>query len=153
MFREAVAEADVTGAMTEGGLGELTTPASVTESVAEVQEESVEAGGAGAAAALAAWWRAARCLLRSLSACPRWRGRRGGGGGKEGAEDGGEGSEWGAPGCPMVQLNPMVVKPPLVVRLREASPPTAQTDINSVTEAAKNCELVLADILATFTSV
>ena len=46
----------------------------------------------------------------------------------------------------MVQLNPMVVKPPLVVRLRDASPPMAQTEMNSVTEAAKNWELVLADI-------
>ena len=49
----------------------------------------------------------------------------------------------------MVQLNPMVVKPHLVVRLRDASPPMAQTDINSVTEAAKNWELVLGCILAT----
>ena len=34
--------------------------------------------GPGAAApeeALAAWWRAARCLLRSFSDGPRWRGR------------------------------------------------------------------------------
>ena len=46
----------------------------------------------------------------------------------------------------MVQLNPMVVKPPLVVRLRDASPPMAQTEMNSVTEAAKNWELVLEDI-------
>ena len=46
----------------------------------------------------------------------------------------------------MVQLNPMVVKPPLVVRLRDASPPMAQTEMNSVTEAAKNWELVLVDI-------
>ena len=46
----------------------------------------------------------------------------------------------------MVQLNPMVVKPPLVVRLRDASPPMAQTEMNSVTEAAKNWELVLDDI-------
>ena len=48
----------------------------------------------------------------------------------------------------MVHLNPMVVKPPLVVRLRDASPPLAQTDINSITEAAKNWELVLDDIFA-----
>ena len=46
----------------------------------------------------------------------------------------------------MVQLNPIVVKPPLVVRLRDASPPMAQTEMNSVTEAAKNLELVLVDI-------
>ena len=48
----------------------------------------------------------------------------------------------------MVQVNPMVVKPPLVVRLSDASPPKAQTEMNSVTEAAKNWELVLADIFA-----
>ena len=46
----------------------------------------------------------------------------------------------------MVQVNPMVVKPFLVVRLRDASPPMAQAEMNSVTEAAKNWELVLADI-------
>ena len=46
----------------------------------------------------------------------------------------------------MVQVNPMVVKPFLVVRLRDASPPMAQTEMNSVTEAAKNWELVLDDI-------
>ena len=51
----------------------------------------------------------------------------------------------------MVQLNPMVVKPPLVVRLRDASPPMAQTEMNSVTEAAKNWELVLEDIFANVT--
>ena len=47
-----------------------------------------------------------------------------------------------------MQLNPMVVKAPLVVRLRDASPPMALTDINSVTEAVKNWELVLDTILA-----
>ena len=46
----------------------------------------------------------------------------------------------------MVQVNPMVVKPPLVVRLRDESPLMAQAEMNSVTEAAKNWELVLADI-------
>ena len=51
----------------------------------------------------------------------------------------------------MVQLNPMVVNPPLVVRLRDASPPMAQTEMNSVTEAAKNWELVLNDIFAKVT--
>ena len=38
-----------------------------------------------------------------------------------------------------------------VVRLRVASPLTAQTEMNSVTEAAKNWELVLADIFAKVT--
>ena len=51
----------------------------------------------------------------------------------------------------MVQVNPMVVKPPLVVRLRDASPLMAQTEMNSVTEVAKNWELVLEDIFANVT--
>ena len=57
------------------------------------------------------------------------------------------GREWGAPGGPRVQLNPTVVTPLLVARLREASPPVAQTDMNSVKEAIKNCELVLVDMI------
>ena len=64
-------------------------------------------------------------------------------------EGGGDGPrEWGTPGFSRVQLKPMVVKPPLVVRLREAFPPISQTEINSVMEAAKNCEFVLVDITA-----
>ena len=51
----------------------------------------------------------------------------------------------------MVQLNPMVVKPPLVVRLGDASPPMSQKKMNSVTEAVKNWELVLADIFEKIT--
>ena len=51
----------------------------------------------------------------------------------------------------MVQVNPMVVKPFLVVRLSDASPPMAQTEMNSVTEAAKNWELVLVDIFEKIT--
>ena len=39
-----------------------------------------------------------------------------------------------------------VVSPLLVARLRLASPPRAQTEINSVTEAITNCELDLEDI-------
>ena len=54
--------------------------------------------------------------------------------------------EWVAPGAPRVQLNPMVTKPPLVMRLREALPPMAQTKTNSVMEATRNCELVLDNI-------
>ena len=54
--------------------------------------------------------------------------------------------EWGAPGVPRVQLNPMVTRPLLVVRLREALPPMAQTEMNSVMEATTNCEFVLDDI-------
>ena len=46
----------------------------------------------------------------------------------------------------MVQLNPMVTRPPLVVTLREALPPMAQTEMNSVIEATRNCEFVLDDI-------
>ena len=41
-----------------------------------------------------------------------------------------------------MQLNPMVTRPLLVVRLREALPPMAQTEMNSVMEATKNCEFV-----------
>ena len=90
---------------------------------------------------------AARWRFFSLSEGPRWRGRQGGG--EEADEGGGDGPrEWGAPGLPRVQLKPMVVKPPLVVRLREAFPPISQTEINSVMEAAKNCEFVLVDITA-----
>ena len=48
------------------------------------------------------------------------------------------GREWGAPGCLRVQMKPMVVIPPMVERLREASPLMAQTVINSVTDAARN---------------
>ena len=45
-----------------------------------------------------------------------------------------------------MQLNPVVTRPPLVVRLREALPPMAQTEMNSVMEATRNCEFVLDDI-------
>ena len=48
-----------------------------------------------------------------------------------------------------VQLNPMVTRPPLVLWLREALPPMAQTEINSVMEAARNCEFVRVDIFTT----
>ena len=44
-------------------------------------------------------------------------------------------------------MNPMVTRPPLVVRLREAFPPMAQTKMNSVMEATTNCDFVLDDIL------
>ena len=57
---------------------------------------------------------------------------------------------WGAPGGPSVQLNATVAEPLLVVRLREASPPTAQTEMNSVSDATMNWELVL---VAIFTQV
>ena len=57
---------------------------------------------------------------------------------------------WGAPGGPRVQLNATVAEPPLVVRLREALPPTAQTEMNSVSDATMNWELVL---VAIFTQV
>ena len=93
------------------------------------------------AAAMAAWWRAARWRLRSISVGPRWRGwRRGGVAGWEG------GREWGALGWPSVQLKPTVAWPLLVVRLREAVPPRAQTCRNSFTEAVRKCEFVLVDI-------
>ena len=40
----------------------------------------------------------------------------------------------------------MVTRPLLVVRLMEASPPMAQTEMNSVMEATRNCGFVLDDI-------
>ena len=60
---------------------------------------------------------------------------------------------WGAPGGPRVQLNAIVTRPLLVVRLREASPPIPQTEINSVIEAARNWELVLVDIFTTLAAL
>ena len=54
--------------------------------------------------------------------------------------------EWRSPGFPREQLKLTVASPLLVVRFREASPPDAQNIINSLTEAVKNWELVLADI-------
>ena len=58
----------------------------------------------------------------------------------------GRGVEWGAPGCPRVQLKETVASPPLVLRLREASPPRAQMLMNSLTEAPRNWEFDLEDI-------
>ena len=53
----------------------------------------------------------------------------------------------------MMQLNPIVTRPPLVVRLREALPPMAQNKMNSVMEATRNCEFVLDDIFTEFSSL
>ena len=58
---------------------------------------------------------------------------------------------WGASGGPRVQLNATVAEPPLVVRLREALPPMAQTEMNSVSDATMNWELVLEAIFIQFT--
>ena len=55
--------------------------------------------------------------------------------------------EWGAPGKPRVQLNPTLAIPRLVVRLRQASPAANQTEINSLTDAVRNWEFVLAMLL------
>ena len=49
-----------------------------------------------------------------------------------------------------MQLNATVAEPPLVVRLSEALPPTAQTEMNSVSDAIINWELIL---VAIFTQV
>ena len=93
------------------------------------------------AAAMAAWWRAARWRLCSICVGSWWRGwRRGGVAGWE------EGREWGALGWPSVQLKPTVAWPLLVVRLREAVPPRAQTCRNLFTEAVRKCEFVLVNI-------
>ena len=52
-----------------------------------------------------------------------------------------------APGCPSVQLNWTFASPFLVVRFKQASPPTDHTDRNSVSEAARNWEFVLVAML------
>ena len=71
------------GVVTETGASEVE---AVTEPVTDGAEGEDEAG----AAVQASWCRAARCLLRSLSAGPRCRGRRGGGAGVgEGEGEGG----------------------------------------------------------------
>ena len=62
-------------------------------------------------------------------------------------EEVGEGGNGGAPGKPRVQLNPTLAIPQLVVRLRQASPPANQTDINSLTDAVRNWEFVLAMLI------
>ena len=104
--------------------------------IGETREADVEGDEESAEAAVstwAAWWRAAHWRFLSLSAGPRWRGRREveevGGEGGEKVEGGGGGEkagmEWGAPGCPRVQLKPTVTKPSQVERLREALPPWA----------------------------
>ena len=119
------------------------------EAATEASPEGVEETGA-AVLARSVWWRAARWRFFSFSAGPRCRGRRGGeGGGGKGAERGGR--EWGAPGGPRVQLNATVAEPPLVVSLRVALPPTAQTEVNSVSDAIMNWELVLVAIFTQIT--
>jgi hypothetical protein len=126
--------------------------AAVTDAVTEPTTEPVEGVEDAVAAVLArsAWWRAARCRFFSFSDGPRCRGRGGGEeGGVEGAEGGGR--VWGAPGGPRVQLNATVAEPPLVVRLSEALPPTAQTEMNSVSDATMNWELVLEAIFTQVT--
>ena len=62
-------------------------------------------------------------------------------------EAGGVGEEKGAPGCPRVQLKVIVASPPLVVRFRELLPPELQTIMNSFTEAPRNWELDLANMV------
>ena len=49
-----------------------------------------------------------------------------------------------------MQLNATLAEPLLVVKLREALPPKAQTEMNSVSDAIMNWELVL---VAIFTQV
>ena len=53
----------------------------------------------------------------------------------------------GASGCPREQLKATEARPLQVVRFREASAPEAQSITNSLTEAAKNLELDLTNIL------
>ena len=148
-LRDGKEGVDITGAVTGEAVTGSDAAVDVTGEVAvtgETEAVSIteEAGAAGAAAsAWAAWWRAARRRFFSFSAGPRWRGRRkvedvGGEGGGEKA-----GVEWGAPGCPRVQVKLTVVRPSLVERLREAFPPWAQTERNSVTDATTNWEFDL----------
>ena len=127
----------------EGVTGAVTVVRETTEAGVERENNSAEA----AASALAAWWRAARTRFFSFSAGPRWRGQRGGAGVGGGGEK--AGMEWGAPGCPRVQLKPTVTRPSLVERLREALPPWAQTARNSVTDATTNWEFDL-EVIFTF---
>ena len=47
----------------------------------------------------------------------------------------------------MVQLKATVVRPPLVERLRVASPPIAHICMNSFTDAPRNWEFVLINML------
>ena len=140
---ESVEVGAVTGTVEEAAATGTMEEAAVTGSVegagAAGEGDTWEVALAEAAfLACSSWWRAARRRFFSLSTGPRWRGRQ------EGEEVGGEGGgekagmEWGAPGCPRVQLKPTVVKPPLVERLREALPPLAQTERNSVTDATTN---------------
>ena len=94
-------------------------------------------------AARSAWWWAAHCRFFSFSDSPWCRGR---GEGEGGAGAKGEGRVWGAPGGPRVQLNYTLAEPPLVVKLREALPPTAQDKMNSVSDAIMNWEFFLVAI-------
>ena len=111
-------------------------PETDTEALDEALAVKAESA---AVLARAAWCLAARWRFFSLSDGPRCRGRRGGEEWGGGAGAGGAGGrEWEAPGLPIVQLNPTVVTPLLVERLRLALPPRFQTDINSVTDAIKN---------------
>ena len=118
---------DITGAVTGEAITCSDDAVDVTGEVTVTGETGAvsitgEAGAAGAAAlAWAAWWRAARRPIFSFSAGPRWRGRQ------KGEEVGGEGvggekagMEWGAPGCPRVQVKPTVVRPSVIERLSEA---------------------------------
>ena len=52
-----------------------------------------------------------------------------------------------------MQFSWTFVMPLLVVRFREASPPWAQTAINSVREAHKNWEFVLAAMVSSLITV
>ena len=150
---DAVLVKDATDAVVVDPVTDAVVVGDVTDTVGNWlgrDTEAVEVAGL----AMAAWWQAARFLFFSISAGPRWRGRRGGRGGLGGRlGDGEEGRPCGAPGWPRGQLKPTVAWPLEVVRLREAVPPKAQTEMNSFTDAMTNWELSLDDIFEEDTEV
>ena len=102
----------------------------ITDAVDE--DEHVAADTGAAVLAMAAWFWAARSQFFSLSAGKRRGGDEGGG---EGAEE--VGREWDAPGGPRVQVNPTLVTPLLVERLRVAVPPRARANCSEQQDKIK----------------
>ena len=126
---------EVTGAATGGGAGAGAKTGSMVNTGSCTEART---GVGTGAVALEAWWRAARCRPRSFSAGPRWRGL---------AEEkvGGDGLIE-VPGRPRLRFKDMFSFPSMVFRLREASPPRDQTEINYAKEAFTKLELLLLSI-------
>ena len=116
---KTVQKALCTGAEEEGFAADAVAIVDVTGG-----EEEMEV----AAACWATWWAAAGCLLRSLSARPRWHwmGEAGAGGGV---------GRRRAPQWPKWAVKETVHPPSLVSRWREALPPQVQVWRNSDTAA------------------